>query len=96
MNAPPISNFPVSSLLNIPYPLPRYPEYSNVSHKPIPSTYSPSSVPQVTTVNSQPQPQPQPQSQPNDFSLQLSSQLNFIMSKVSKLDGYCVFKRVYM
>ena len=84
-----LSNFPVSSLLNIPYPLPRYPEYSNVSA--IPSTYSTSSVPQVTTVNSPPQPQPQPQSQPqtqpNDFSLQLSSQLNFIMSKVSKLDG---------
>ena len=75
------SNFPVSSLLNIPYPLPRFPEYSNVS--PIPSTYSSSSVPQVTSINSQPQPQPHQ----NDFSLQLSSQLNFIMSKVSKLDS---------
>lgn len=79
------SNFPVSSLLNIPYPLPRFPEYSNVS--PISSTYSSSSVPQVTSINSQPQPQPQPQPPQNDFSLQLSSQLNFIMSKVSKLDG---------
>lgn len=77
------SNFPVSSLLNIPYPFPRFPEYSNVS--PIPSTYSSSSVPQVTSINSQPQPQPQPHQ--NDFSLQLSSQLNFIMSKVSKLDS---------
>ena len=57
---------------------------SNVS--PIPSTYPPSSVPQVTTVNSQPPPQPQPQSQPNDFSLHLSSQLKFCVSKVGKFD----------
>lgn len=72
------SSYPVSSFLNIPSPFPRFPNYSNAT--PMANVFPATSLgPQVTPTNSQSQSQPPT----NDF----SSQLNFIMSKVSKLDG---------
>ena len=62
----------------------RFPNVPNMP--PITSVFPPTSINPVTqTVNSQPQTVPMPSM--NDFTSQFLTQLNFIMSKVSKLDG---------